>query len=42
MLMDIYIWEGLKELKKLMDLFLATQEVRGRTRKAQLRAPAAH
>ena len=35
-LLDFYIQERLEELQRLMDLFLVTQEVRDRTRKAQL------
>lgn len=42
MLVDFHIREGLEELQRLKDLFLVSQEVRGRTRKAQLSTLAAH
>lgn len=42
MLVDFHTLEGLKGLRRLMDLFLVAQEVRGTTRKAQLSTPAAH
>lgn len=41
MLVDFHIREGLEELQRLKDLFLVSQEVRGRTRKAQLSTLAA-
>lgn len=40
--MDLHIQEGLEELQRLMDLFLVTQQVPGRTQKAQLSTVAVH